>query len=200
MHLGLPVGGDSRQLHFWEPVVNHIKSRLSSWKRKYLSFGGRLVLLISVMTSLPVYALSFFKAPSGIISSIDSLLIFFLRLTGILFVDKEVRRLRDFNLALLRKWCWRQVTDREGLWFRLLATRYGLEGGHLQAGGREVSVRWRHMIRDSLGSALANWYADNVRPKTENGLDTLFWLDRWLGDVPFRVATRGCMSYQRINY
>jgi hypothetical protein len=32
-------------------------------------------LLKSVLTSLPVNALSFFKAPSGIISSIDSLLI-----------------------------------------------------------------------------------------------------------------------------
>jgi len=32
MYLGLPVGGDSRRLNFWEPVLNHIKSRLSSWK------------------------------------------------------------------------------------------------------------------------------------------------------------------------
>jgi len=35
--------------------------------------GGRLVLLKSVLSSLPVYALSFFKAPAGIISSIESL-------------------------------------------------------------------------------------------------------------------------------
>jgi putative flippase GtrA len=44
---------------------------------RFLSFGGRLVLLKSVLTSLPVYALSFFKAPSGIISTIESLLIQF---------------------------------------------------------------------------------------------------------------------------
>jgi len=78
MYLGLLVGGDSRRLNFWDPTVNHIKSRLSRWKSRYLSFGGRLVLLKSVLTSLPVYALSFFKAPSGIISSIESLLIRFL--------------------------------------------------------------------------------------------------------------------------
>jgi hypothetical protein len=75
----------------------HIKSQLSSWKSKHLSFGGRLVLLKSILASLPVYALSFFKAPSGIISSIESLLIRFfwgevriigkfLGLIGILFV------------------------------------------------------------------------------------------------------------------
>ena len=43
VYLGLPVGGDCRRLNFWEPVVNHIKSRLSSWKSKYLSFGDQPV-------------------------------------------------------------------------------------------------------------------------------------------------------------
>jgi hypothetical protein len=74
LYLGLPIGGDSRRLSFWDPVVNKIRTRLSGWKSQFLSFGGRLVLLKSVLTSLPVYALSFFKAPSGIISSIESLL------------------------------------------------------------------------------------------------------------------------------
>ena len=58
-------------------MVSRIKSRLSSWKSIHLSFGGHLVLLKSVLTSLLVYALSFFKAPSGIIASIESLLIRF---------------------------------------------------------------------------------------------------------------------------
>ncbi|RHN59920.1 putative reverse transcriptase zinc-binding domain-containing protein [Medicago truncatula] len=46
-------------------IVKRIKSRLSGWNSRYLSFGGRLVLLKSVLSSLPVYVLSFFKAPSG---------------------------------------------------------------------------------------------------------------------------------------
>ena len=70
VYLGLPIGGDSRRLSLWKPVVDRIVDRLSSWKNKFLSFGGRLVLLKSVLSSLPVYFLSFFKAPSGIISSI----------------------------------------------------------------------------------------------------------------------------------
>jgi len=77
IYLGLLVDGDSRRLNFWDPVVNRIKSCLSSWKSRNLSFGGCLVLLKPVLTSLPVYALSFFKAPSCIISSIKSLLICF---------------------------------------------------------------------------------------------------------------------------
>jgi hypothetical protein len=53
-------------------VVDRITARLSSWNNKFLSFGGRLVLLKSVMSSLPIYFLSFFKALTGIISSIES--------------------------------------------------------------------------------------------------------------------------------
>ena len=74
VYLGLPIGGNARLLSFWEPLIHRIKSRPSGWKSKHLSFGGRLVLLKSVLSSMPVYALSFFKAPSGIVSSIESIL------------------------------------------------------------------------------------------------------------------------------
>ncbi|XP_024640724.1 uncharacterized protein [Medicago truncatula] len=65
VYLGLPIGGNASRMEFWKPLINRINSRLSSWKSKFLSLGGRLVLLKSVLSSLPVYALSFFKAPSA---------------------------------------------------------------------------------------------------------------------------------------
>lgn len=63
LYLGLSIGGDPRRLSFWEPVVARVKKRLLGWRSKFLSFGGRLVLLKSVLSSLPVYAFSFFRAP-----------------------------------------------------------------------------------------------------------------------------------------
>jgi len=73
LHLGISIGGNPSRIAFWDPVMHSIKSRLYAWKSRFLSFGGRLTLLKSILTSLPVYALSFFKAPSGIISSIKYL-------------------------------------------------------------------------------------------------------------------------------
>jgi len=43
MYLGLPIGRNAHWLSFWEPLINRIKTRLSSWKSKHLSLGGRLV-------------------------------------------------------------------------------------------------------------------------------------------------------------
>ena len=77
VYLGLPIAGDPRKLDFWSPILTSISSRLLNWKSKFLSFGGRLILLKSVLSSIPVYFLSFFKAPTGIISSIESLFNFF---------------------------------------------------------------------------------------------------------------------------
>ncbi|KAK2440720.1 hypothetical protein QL285_012099 [Trifolium repens] len=154
LYLGLPIGGDPRRLGFWEPVLARIRSRLSGWGSRFLSFGGRLVLLKSVLTSLPVYALSFFKAPSGTISSIESLMSNFFwggcegsrKISWIdwktICLRKEyrglgVRRLRESNIALLGKWCWRMLVDRGGLWFRVLTARYGVEHGRLREGGQD---------------------------------------------------------------
>jgi hypothetical protein len=43
--------------------VSGIMSTLAEWGSRFLSFGGRLVLLKFALASLHVYALSFFKAP-----------------------------------------------------------------------------------------------------------------------------------------
>jgi len=153
VYLGLPIGGNPRRLSFWELVVNRIKSRLSGWQSRFLSFGGRLILLKFVLTVLPVYALSFFKAPSGIISSIKSLLInfFFFGAGAVRTLENflgrveicvfakgvqrvGVRQLKEFNEALLGKWCWTMLVDRDGLWYRMLVPRYGEEDGRLEDG------------------------------------------------------------------
>lgn len=44
----------------WHSVIDRFEKRLSSWKSKLLSSGGRLVLINSVFSSLPIFMMSFF--------------------------------------------------------------------------------------------------------------------------------------------
>jgi hypothetical protein len=62
-----------------------------------------------------------------------------------------VRRLGEFNLSLLGKWCWRMLVEKEGLWYRVLKARYGEDGGRVQDGGRNASSWWRMMCRGGRG-------------------------------------------------
>jgi len=205
VYLGLPIGGDSRKLSFWKPVVDRIVTRLASWNNNLLSSGGRLVLLKSVMSSLPVYFLSFFKAPAGIISSIESIFKSFFwgggeenrKIAWIswesICIPKEdgglgVRRVGDFNTSLLGKWCWRMLSEKGGLWYRVLRSRYGEEGGRLKDGGNLSSPWWRTIcrVREGVGSGVGSWFEENTRRIVGDGRGTLFWYDTWVGDVPFR--------------
>ena len=109
-------------------------------------------------------------------------------------MDKEVgglgiRRIREFNLALLGKWCWRLLKDTEVLWYRLLAARYGLVRGRLDVGGRDSSVWCRTIVGIRDGDALVSgsWFLDNLRLDIGNDVNSLFWLDRWVGEVSLSV-------------
>ncbi|GKD02229.1 putative RNA-directed DNA polymerase, eukaryota, reverse transcriptase zinc-binding domain protein, partial [Tanacetum coccineum] len=46
-YLGLPIGTNMRRLGAWRPVIEKFKKRLSGWKAKSMSFGGRLTLVKS---------------------------------------------------------------------------------------------------------------------------------------------------------
>ncbi|GAU51172.1 hypothetical protein TSUD_412070 [Trifolium subterraneum] len=175
VYLGLPVGGDLCRLSFSEPVVSSIRTKLSRWKNRLLSFGGRLILLKSVLTSLPVYALFVFKAPLGIISSLESLLSNFFWGGG-----RGIGRL----LGL--------VGRMGGMWYRVLVARYGEEAGRLAVGGRRGSAWWREVsrIRDGEDAVGRGWFAESVERRVGNGADTLFWSDPWLEGVPLCVRFR----------
>jgi hypothetical protein len=54
-YLGLPVGAKPRLSSTWAPMVDSIWKRLGSWGNKYISLGGRIVLINAVLNSLPIF-------------------------------------------------------------------------------------------------------------------------------------------------
>jgi len=70
-YLGIPM--HHRQLFNseWQKVEERFEKKLSCWKAKYLSYGGRLVLLNSVLSSLPMFMMFFFEIPKGVLKNLD---------------------------------------------------------------------------------------------------------------------------------
>ncbi|GAU10544.1 hypothetical protein TSUD_420880, partial [Trifolium subterraneum] len=172
-YLGLPIGGDPRRLGFWEPVLARLKNRLSGWKSRFLPFGDfRKISWVS-------WKFICLRNEYG---------------------GLGVRQLREFNLALLGKWCWRMLVDREGLWFRVLAARYGVEGGRLRDGGWKGSVWWREIahIREG-GEVVGRWFGENVSKRVGDGSANFFWTDPWVDGFHCVRGLGVCLSWRRPN-
>ena len=59
-YLEMPLGTPFKTASIWNPILEKIEKKLSSWNHLYLSKGGRLTLLKSIFSSLPTYYLSLF--------------------------------------------------------------------------------------------------------------------------------------------
>ena len=122
-YLRVEVGGNPRKKQLWEPIVKKIEDRLTTWKGKLLSMAGRICLLKSVFTSIPLFYLSIFRAPVAMCNRISSIKRRILWAWGkenkaISWVSWEnvcksceegglrVKEIRNFNSALLAKWKW----------------------------------------------------------------------------------------------
>ena len=68
--------------------------------------------------------------------------------------------------------------DREGLWYKMLSSRYGEESGRIKDGGKARSSWWREImkVREGIGVEGGNWFEENIQMKIGNGLKTYFGL------------------------
>ncbi|GKA50280.1 putative RNA-directed DNA polymerase, eukaryota, reverse transcriptase zinc-binding domain protein [Tanacetum coccineum] len=70
---GIPIGANMSRCINWKPLVDKFQKRLSKWKWKSFSIGGRVTLIKSVLNSLGVYYFSNFKALKKIITKLESI-------------------------------------------------------------------------------------------------------------------------------
>ena len=62
-YLGLPLGAHCKSLTIWEGVEERFRKKLALWKRQYISKGGRITLIKSTLSSLPLYLMSILLLP-----------------------------------------------------------------------------------------------------------------------------------------
>jgi hypothetical protein len=206
-YLGLPVGANPRRLSTWNPVLDVIQRRLASWKNKYVSLGGRVVLLNSVLSAIPIFYLSLFKMPVGVWKKLVRMQRRFLwggvagnsKISWVSWQDvcrtkREgglgVKDLRIMNISLLTKWKWRLLTEGESIWRNVLKEKYS---------GGERGFGW--LSRPLASNIASSWWNDLVSIGTVDGVDRLcgiffkrignggetsFWHDRWVGVQPLK--------------
>lgn len=115
--------------------MEKVRKRIKNWKNKCLSFAGRLQLVTSVLSSMHGYWASVFILPVSIILDIEKLMQGFLWCQGEMKAGKSkvawedicfpkhegglgIKRLSEWNVALITSMIWRIITRKESLWVR----------------------------------------------------------------------------------
>lgn len=73
MYLGMPLTIKQPPKQAFMPLLDKLQLRLQGWQTKLISRGGRLQLVQSVMSAIPIYYMSCFKLPCWVINRIDKI-------------------------------------------------------------------------------------------------------------------------------
>ncbi|GJV59603.1 RNA-directed DNA polymerase, eukaryota [Tanacetum coccineum] len=199
-YLGVMVGGNMSKINAWDDMVGKIKSRLSKWKINTLSIGGRLTLLKAVLGSTPIYPMSLYKVPKTVLHEMESLRrnffngvqgvarkISWVKWTKVLASKKYgglgVSSFYALNRALLFRWVWRFLSHDNSLWFRFISA---MHGSSFQTRSSFHCSNWLSIIREVSALKLQGIdFLSHCKRRVGSGMQTRFWEDLWLGEVPF---------------
>nr|GEX36630.1 putative RNA-directed DNA polymerase, eukaryota, reverse transcriptase zinc-binding domain protein [Tanacetum cinerariifolium] len=166
-YLGLPIGTNMKRKSASRSVVKKFKKRLSEWRAKTMSFGGRLTLVKTVLGSFPLYYFSMFRVPVCMITKLECIRrdFFWDRVREnkkMSWVKRDsvlssyeagglnIGSLRVKNLALMGKWWWRFRNEEDSLWVKGARSVYGADEGLGNTnGGKDLcgSEVWGDVLR-----------------------------------------------------
>ncbi|GKB47389.1 RNA-directed DNA polymerase, eukaryota [Tanacetum coccineum] len=202
-YLGSTVGGSMSRIKTWDDVVDRVSSRLSKWKMKMLSIGGRLTLLKSVLGSTPIFHMSIHKVPLGVLRKLEAIRSHFfngcapncnkaswVNWKNALASKKKgglgIASLYALNRGLMFKWYWRFQTQGSSLWSRVIKALHGETGNVNASSGLKTS--WTNIVKEV--NFLASKGIDLRTPicfKLGNGEKARFWEDIWFDGVPHKT-------------
>ncbi|GKU94200.1 hypothetical protein SLEP1_g7726 [Rubroshorea leprosula] len=214
LYLGLPVDGRFGSKKLWELVVNKFRAKLAIWKAATLSFGGRLILLKSVLSALPIFYMSLYLLPNSVLEELIRTQRNFLwggtgSIKKISWVRWEdvcrdkakgglgVPDLQRKNWAMIGKWWYRLGDEVESLWKRVVREKYYGDREEVDITSIEclrVSKLWRDIIRiGGLPLKLRNMLVEGFKWKKEGKVAEMgTWEEgRWCWRVEWRRGTIG---------
>ncbi|GJS32461.1 RNA-directed DNA polymerase, eukaryota, reverse transcriptase zinc-binding domain protein [Tanacetum coccineum] len=201
----------------WDVVINKTLSRLSKWKLKVLSIGGRLTLLKSVLGSISIYYMSMFRAPIQVINKLESIRSHFFN-----GVDHNVRKMSfvnwknvlaskekgglgvssffALNRALIFKWVWRFRANPNSLWSRAIRAIHGFDGKLGNPHKPSFSSNWIDIVRaiHRLKQKSIDLHSF-VNKKVGNGVHTYFWEDSWRGETTFKTLFPRIYALEKVK-
>ncbi|GKC24663.1 RNA-directed DNA polymerase, eukaryota, reverse transcriptase zinc-binding domain protein, partial [Tanacetum coccineum] len=205
-YLSVPIGCNMNRCSNWSPIIKKFSSKLSIWKARLLSVGGRLTLINSVLGNLPTSYMSIYSMPTTVCNKLESM-----RNKFFIGCDHDKKKMTllkwkrclasksqgglgigsiyELNIRLLFKWIWRFFTRPCDLWARVIQNIYGLCGGINASPARRSRFSTWCSILSSI-SKLKQKGVDLLSlcsRKIGNGTSTYFWNDTWCGDMPFKI-------------
>lgn len=209
-YLGLPELFGRKKKDLFTSIVDKIRQKALSWSNKFLSPAGKLILLKSVLTSMPSYAMSCFQLPVSLCKRIQSILTRFWWDTnpqkrsmcwvawGKLALRKNagglgLRDIQQFNSALLAKLGWRIIQKPDSLLAKILLGKYCHSSPFLETvcsssashGWRSILVG-RDLLKPNLGWAVGD------------GKSIKLWEEPWLSHST-RLQPMGPAPYEFRN-
>lgn len=201
-NLGLPLGGNPKSSHFWAPLVEKMEKRLCSWKKNYISLGGRSSLIKSTLSNLSTYYLSIFKASVRVVKEIEKMRRNFLWEPSITKKDHLIKwdvvcgpvdqggldlgHSIERNDALLAKWLWRFAKELDSLCHLVISSKYAfLPFGwdSILNGIILLFCLWRIIEKSTL-------FFKHIRYELGRGDRIRFWEDVLWGDTLLSLKFR----------
>ena len=130
----------------WDGVEERFQKSLAMWKMQFISKGGRITLIRSSLSSIPIYFMPLMRMPKEVRLRLEQIQRDFpwgggalkrkshLVKWAIVCSDKRkgdlgVRSPSTLNRAFLYKWGWCFVVERETLWKQIISRKFAEEEG-----------------------------------------------------------------------
>eukprot|EP00253_Pinus_taeda_P036249 PITA_36249 len=208
-YLGMPVSMGHARAEIWETTLDKLKRKVQKWGSTWLNPAGRLVLLKSGLSSLPLYQFSLVQVPASFHHKMVSILRYFLWQDGKnekkkynLVSWKQVIQSQEkgglgirspmlTNLAFGGKIVWRLLEARQAYWKKVIEAKY-LNNPRQQLLTSEIPVRSSTSIWKLYKKAIS-FMAQNVSKVPKDGSKINIGVDNIMGSqaISSRAGWKG---------